>query len=255
MTEWLSVTVVQMLGWSILVALMAAILFYLSRDQPFPEVSRRSGFVLLGIALILVITDSSPRDFDRERVAATLVTVSAGVMMVVGAWHLAVSHRDVVVAPMAGILLCLGAMSLFSDDWNDSSGGERMVAFITLTILLSLEMYLFFRGMIIGTSARVWSAAGLRQMQRGLLGGERGAIGCFERAWDMEKEYINAMSHFALLRINSHLGENEKAEKHRLELDRLGGIGSIDESWVEAIEGHLGENGSTEGNGGDEGEE
>lgn len=240
MTEWHRQTVVQIVGWSALVALVGAILIYLSRDQPFPEVSRRGGFILLGLALLLMIADSSPRDFDRDRITATVVTVSAGVMMVIGAYHLAISHRDVVVAPMSGILLCFGATALFADDWGAASSGERTVAFLTLTLILLLEMYLFFRGMIIGTSARVWSAAGLRQMQRGLLLGERGAVGCFERAWDMEREYINAMSHFALFSINSHLGRLQESDEHMQKLNQLGGIESVDESWIQAIQDNLG---------------
>ena len=228
----------DIVAWAILVSLIGAILIYLSRDQPFPEVSRNQGALLLGLSLMLLLSSASPRQFDRERVSATIVTIMGGVQMMYGAWNMS-SHRDVIVGPMSGILLCAGAMALFADDWNASSKGEQAVAFITLSLLLLLETYIFFKGMIVGTSAKSWSAAGLRQTQRGLLMGNRGAIGCFERAWDMEESYINAMSHHALNKIYSHLGEKESSIKHHEKLERLGGKESVDDAWSEALDDAL----------------
>jgi len=229
----------QIVAWVVLLALIGIILIYLSRDQPFPEVSRQHGFVLMGLSGLLLVSSASPREFDGPRVAATVVTIVGGLQMMIGAWHMTSSNRDVIVGPMAGILLCMGAIALFSDDWDASSKSEQTVAFITLSFLLLLEAYLFFKGMLIGTPAKMWSAAGLRQIQRGLLQGDRGAIGYFERAWDMEEEYINAMSHLALYKIYSYLGNNNSNLEHYEKLQRLGGDDSVDPTWIEAVESAL----------------
>ncbi|MDP7312811.1 MAG: hypothetical protein QF831_05185 [Candidatus Thalassarchaeaceae archaeon] len=239
MTKWRDEHIVEIIAWVVLLALIGIILIYLSRDQPFPEVSRQHGFMLLGLAGLLLISSASPRQYDGPRVAATIVTIVGGLQMVVGAWHMTSSNRDVIIGPMAGILLCIGATALFSDDWDASSKSEQTVAFITLSFLLLLEAYLFFKGMLIGTSAKMWSAAGLRQIQRGLLQGDKGAIGCFERAWDLEEEYINAMSHLALHKIYSHLGNNNLSLEHYEKLQRLGGTDSVDQTWVEAVKSAL----------------
>ncbi|MBC8437738.1 MAG: hypothetical protein H8D82_00535 [Euryarchaeota archaeon] len=222
--------------WAGLTAFVGAVLVYLSRDQPFPEISRKHGIFLLLIAGTLMIASTSPRDFEKERISALLVTIFAGIQLVIGVWHMTINRRDVIVGPLVGILLCLGAGVLFADDWFESTTTEQATAFLTLAFLVMLEIYLFFRGMIVGTSARMWSAAGLRQIQRGLLEGKRGAVGCFERAWDMEEEYINAMSHLALEKIHSSLGNNSAAEEHHEKFQQLGGMEAIDSAWVEAIE-------------------
>jgi len=235
MTKWPDVPAMEIVAWVVLLALIGLILIYLSRDQPFPEVSRQHGILLLGFAGFLLVSSASPRQFDGPRVAATAVTLIGGLQMVVGAWHMAYSNKDVIVGPMAGILLCMGATALFSDDWNEAAKNEQVVAFITLSFLLILEAYIFFKGMLIGTSAKMWSAAGLRQTQRGLLQGERGAISCFEKAWDMEEEYINAMSHLALENIYTHLGNNNSSLEHYEKLQRLGGVDAVDPAWVEAV--------------------
>ncbi len=228
----------DIVAWAILTSLIGVVLVYLSRDQPFPEISMKQGVLLLGLGAMLLVSSASPREFDGERVAATIVTIIGGIQMMYGAWNMS-SHRDVIVGPMSGILLCAGAMALFADDWNVSSKSEQAVAFITLSLLFLLETYIFFKGMIVGTSAKAWSAAGLRQTQRGLLRGDRGAIGCFERAWDMEEDYINAMSHLALCKIYSHLEENELSLEHHEKLERMGGDESVDNAWAEALDAAL----------------
>lgn len=230
---------VEIAGWAALLALIGGILLYLSRDQPFPEISRKHGWFLLAIAGMMLVAMASPRQFDQARVAATIVALVGGLLMLLGAWHIAITKRDVIVGPLAGILLCAGAGALFAEDWSISTTAEQATGFITLSVLFLLETYLFFKGMIVGTSARMWSAAGLRQIERGLLQGKHGAIGCFERAWDFEEEYINAMSHLALTRIHSHLGNDKSAGEHHERLQRLGGEESMDATWVEAVESSL----------------
>ena len=111
----------EIIGWSALLTILGGILIYLSRDQPFPEVSQKHGFFLIAIAGILLIASSSPRQFDDARVAATIVTVIAGIQMVIGAWYMTLANRDVIVGPITGILLCIGTGSLFASDWDLSS--------------------------------------------------------------------------------------------------------------------------------------
>jgi len=238
-TELLPAVIVDNVGWVVLLAFIGGVLVYFSRDQPFPEISRKHGLILLSIAGLLWISAASPRQFDQARVAATIVTIAGGFQMLIGAWHIAITNRDVIVGPLAGVLLCVGTGALFAEDWAFSSTTEQGTAFVTLSILILLEVYLFFKGMIVGTTARMWSAAGLRQVERGLLSGKRGAIGNFERAWDFEEEYINAMSHLALTKIHSHLGNNELASEHHEKLQRLGGEESMDSAWIDALETSL----------------
>jgi len=238
-TKILPAVLVENVVWVALLAFIGGILVYFSRDQPFPEISRKHGLILLSIAGMLWISAASPRQFDEARVAATIVTIVGGIQMLIGAWHIAITNRDVIVGPLAGVLLCAGTGALFAEDWALSSNAEQGTAFITLSILILLEVYLFFKGMIVGTTARMWSAAGLRQVDRGLLSGTRGAIGYFERAWDFEEEYINAMSHLALTKIHDHLGNNKQAEEHHERLQRLGGEESMDSAWIAVLEASL----------------
>ena len=238
-TEILPAILMDNVGWVVLLAFIGGILVYFSRDQPFPEISKKHGLILLSIAGMLWISAASPRQYDEARVAATIVTIVGGIQMLIGAWHIAITNRDVIVGPLAGVLLCAGTGALFAEDWALSSSAEQGTAFITLSVLILLEVYLFFKGMIVGTTARMWSAAGLRQVERGLLSGTRGAVGYFERAWDFEEEYINAMSHLALTKIHSHLGNNELASEHHEKLQRLGGEESMDSAWIDALETSL----------------
>ena len=79
----------------------------------------------------------------------------------------------------------------------------------------------------------------MRQIHRGLLIGPRGAISHFEKSWDMQEEWINSMSHAALVLIHKHLGNSEEERLNLAELEKLGGWSSIDSSWKDAIEGGL----------------
>ena len=77
--------------------------------------------------------------------------------------------------------------------------------------------------------------SGLRQVRRGLLEGPRGAISHFEKSWHSEDQWLTAMSHAALVLIHRHMGDTENEENHDLELEKLGGWDSVDESWTGAI--------------------
>ena len=147
--------------------------------------------------------------------------------------------RYVIVAPFSGLLLCVGAIDLMVGRWDGMSQPEQIASFIVASILVSLEIYLVFRGLVVGIKGVSWSKSGLRQIRRGLIHGPRGAVSHFERSWDMEDPWINAMSHAALVLIHRHTGDSEAEREHLVELEREGGWDSIDSSWTEAIEDAL----------------
>ena len=51
--------------------------------------------------------------------------------------------------------------------------------------------------------------------------------------------FVIAMSHLALTKIHSHLGNNELASEHHEKLQRLGGEESMDSAWIDALETSL----------------
>ena len=116
---------------------------------------------------------------------------------------------------------------------------EQIGSFILASILVGLEIYLVFRGLIIGVQGISWSKSGLRQISRGLIHGKDGAIAHFEKSWDMDKQWINAMSHAALALIYEKENDEKSRSEHVIELEKIGGWNSVDESWIEAIRKHL----------------
>ena len=147
-----------------------------------------------------------------------------------------VLRNDVVVAPFGGVLLCMGAISLMGDRWAEMGQTEQIGSFAVASVLVLLEIYLAFRGLVVGVQGISWSKSGLRQVRRGLIHGPNGAITHFERSWDMEDPWINSMSHAALALIHRHSGNEEEERGHVLELEKAGGWESVDQSWLDAIE-------------------
>jgi hypothetical protein len=119
---------------------------------------------------------------------------------------------------------------------------EQIGSFAIASLLVMLEIYLAFRGLVIGVQGISWSKSGLRQVRRGLIHGPNGAISHFDRSWDMENPWIDAMSHAALVLIHRHDGDGEAEKEHVVELEKVGGWDSVDNSWVEAINLALKEN-------------
>ena len=79
----------------------------------------------------------------------------------------------------------------------------------------------------------------MRQLNRGLIDGESGAVACFEKAWDPLDESLDAMSHAALIKIHRHMNRENDAEHHQHRLDTLGGWDVVDEAWGKIIDDHL----------------
>ena len=223
-----------------LFALIGGVLLWYSKQQPFPEISGLHGRGWLLLAGLLLIGEQAPtQTTNLNEVGALLACGLGGVGVLAGVRHMSVTQRDVVVAPLSGLLLCFGDIAMLASGWQQFTEAEQLGAFVLATLLVLGEIYLFFRGMIVGTTGRMWSAAGMRQLERGLLHGPPGAIACFDRSWDAENEYIDAMSHAALVRIHAHLGNRELQRTHRERLARLGGEEAVDSTWLKEVEKRL----------------
>jgi len=220
--------------WIALFLVLGVITLYYSRHQPFPEISGRFAAVLIIIGAVLWISTTAPRP-TGESVPAIVAAFIGGVAVVIGVIHMTVLRNDVVVAPFGGVLLCMGAISLMGDRWAEMGQTEQIGSFAVASVLVLLEIYLAFRGLVVGVQGISWSKSGLRQIRRGLIHGPNGAITHFERSWDMEDPWINSMSHAALALIHRHAGDAEAEQEHIVELEKVGGWGSVDQSWIEAI--------------------
>ena len=228
-----------MLFWIALFVGLGIAVFNYSRHQPFPEISSRFALVLLVTGAILWLSTTAPRE-TGESVPAVAATVVGGVAVVIGVIQMSMLRNDVIVAPFGGILLCIGATSLMVDRWSGMGQIEQIGSFSVASLLVMLEIYLAFRGLVVGVQGISWSKSGLRQVRRGLISGPNGAVAHFERSWDMEDPWINTMSHAALVLIHRHAGETEAEQEHVVELEKAGGWESVDQSWIEAIEDALG---------------
>ena len=229
-----------MLFWIVLFASLGLTVFYYSRHQPFPEISSRFALVLLVTGAILWLSTTAPRE-TGESVPAVVATVIGGAAVVIGVVQMSILRNDVIVAPFGGVLLCMGAISLMVDRWVGMEQTEQIGSFAVASLLVMLEIYLAFRGLVVGVQGISWSKSGLRQVRRGLIHGPKGAISHFERSWDIEDPWINAMSHAALALIHRHSGDAEAEREHVVELERAGGWESVDQSWIEAIKEALGQ--------------
>ena len=233
-----------MIFWILLFSLVGAYGYYLSRLQPFPEIGGRFAATVLLMAFLLWISSTSPRE-GSEHFPAFLAVFVGGASVMVGARSMGVTKTDVIVAPLGGILVCVVGVALLSARWEYADQAEQIGSFVLASIMVMVEVYLSFRGLVIGVPGISWSKSGLRQIRRGLVLGPNGAIGHFERSWDMEDPWINSMSHAALVLIHRRLGDSEKEAEHNLELEKSGGWDSIDSSWTNAIEEALESSGFT----------
>ena len=224
-----------MLFWIVLLCGLGGYCYYLSRLQPFPERGNRFSMALFTGALILWISSTSPEESGSDLPAAISVFLG-GVFVVTGIRDMSIMKTDVIVAPLAGILFCVGGISLLSSRWGVATQVEQIGSFLLASTMVTVELYLSFRGLVIGVPGIAWSKSGLRQIHRGLILGPNGAIAHFERSWDVEDQWINSMSYAALVLIHRHLGNLEDEEQSLAELEELGGWESVDSSWTQAVE-------------------
>ncbi|MBR18795.1 MAG: hypothetical protein CMA64_01385 [Euryarchaeota archaeon] len=227
-----------MMGWIFLFLGIGGSCFWLSWHQPFPEISRRYAYLVLMAGSVLIISEQAPR--ETSETVPMYFALGLGVLGTLkGSWDMTRTMRDVIVAPFAGGMLCAGSAALLVGWWDEGGTYEHISSFILVSVLILMEIYLVFRGLIIGVPGLSWSKAGLRQIQRGLLDGPSGAISCFERSWDADEEWLGAMSHAALIRIYIHLEQEESANNSEKYLEEFGGWEVVDSAWIEAIDSAL----------------
>lgn len=226
-------------SWILLFSILGVTVFWYSRKQPFPEISGFFAAILLITAAILWMATGAPRGGGNELAPAYISTFIGGCAVIYGVIKMSVSDDDVIVAPFGGILFCIGSITLLTERWGEAGQMEQLGSFILASILVALEIYLVFRGLIIGVQGISWSKSGLRQISRGLIHGDNGAIAHFERSWDMDKQWINAMSHSALALIYEKENDEQSRKEHVTELEKIGGWEAVDNSWIEAIRKHL----------------
>ena len=224
-----------MLLWIVLLCGLGGYCYYLSRLQPFPEKGNRFAMILFTGALILWISSTSPEEVGGDLPAAISVFLG-GVFVVTGIRDMSIMKTDVIVAPLAGILFCIGGISLLSSRWEVATQMEQIGSFLLASTMVTVVLYLSFRGLVIGVPGIAWSKSGLRQIHRGLILGSNGAIAHFERSWDVEDQWINSMSYAALVLIHRHLRNIEEEEQSLAEFEELGGWESVDSSWTQAVE-------------------
>jgi hypothetical protein len=227
-----------MIGWIFLFLGIGGSCFWLSWHQPFPEISRRFAYLVLLAGSVLIISEQAPRE-TSETVPMYFALGLGVVGTLKGSVDMTRTMRDVIVAPFAGRMLCAGGAALLVGWWDEGGTYEHISSFILVSALILMEIYLVFRGLIIGVPGLSWSKAGLRQIQRGLLEGPSGAISCFERSWDADEEWLGAMSHAALIRIYIHLEQEESANNSEKYLEEFGGWDIVDSAWIDAIDSAL----------------
>ncbi|MBT7938362.1 MAG: hypothetical protein HN696_04300 [Euryarchaeota archaeon] len=221
-----------------LACVLGLILMWMSRNQPFPEVSRRFGIILLMLGFLGLLSESAPRP-TTDRVWLITYTGLGGLGVVIGMRHMTHTRMDVLIAPASGFLLCIGVIGLLWNEWRVLSEFEQIASFLLASFLCMGEVYLVFRGLLIGKLPQSWSQAGLRNLQRGILDGPNGAISCFEKAWDVEKEHLNPMAYLALQRIFYARGDSVNADEWALKLAENGGKNAVDEAWIKAVDDSL----------------
>ena len=154
--------------WIFLLLGLGSYSFYLSRLQPFPEKGSRFSMFLFTGALILWIASTSPEG-SGEDLPASISVFLGGVFIVFGIRDMSLSKTDVIVAPLAGVLFCIGGISLLSSRWEFADQAEQIGSFLLASTMVTLELYLAFRGLVIGVPGIAWSKSGLRQIHSCLL--------------------------------------------------------------------------------------
>jgi len=221
--------------WIAFIGGTATVLLWMSRAQPFPEISARWAWLMICVAILLAIATQGTRQTSPD-VAPILSASIGGIGVILGICSTSIQKRDVLVAPFASLWLTVGTISLLTTDWNEYDQTEQIVGFLLATSTTFLSAFLLWKGLIIGLQGITWSQAALRQLERGLVDGDRGAISMFEKSWDSEQNWLDAMSHAALMKLYAHRGNERKARHHEKRLNRLGGLESVNKAWLKKID-------------------
>lgn len=209
-----------------------------SRSQPFPTPSRRFGLLLLLIFSLLLLGQTAPRPTGVEGHLAILSGLGS-VGILVGIHHMLRTRREVLVAPMSGFLFCVGVTGLIVQTWDDLNRLEHWAGFLAIVVLFGGQVWLVFRGLLIGRLPLAWSQAGMVALHRGQIHGRHGAIECFEKGWDADEEHLNPMAYAALWKINNFINDAEKSAYWKTLFLESGGAESVAEEWLDAIDGCL----------------
>jgi hypothetical protein len=191
--------------------------------------------LLLMIASLLLIGQSAPRPASVNGHLIFLSAIGA-LGLVFGVHHMLKTRREVLVAPMSGFLFTVGVGGLMIQTWDTLNTIEQWSGFLALVVLSGGQVWLVFRGLLIGRLPLAWSQAGMVALRRGQISGIHGAISCFEKAWDVDEEHLNPMAYVALHRINVFLGDEKEAAKWNEALIDSGGEEAVAIEWIEAIE-------------------
>ena len=170
-----------MWAWIAFLGGSSALLLWMSYAQPFPEISGRWAWIMLSLTGLLAMAMSSPRETNPD-LPLIISGIMGGLGVMIGAWYDR-RNRDVILAPFAGMWFVAAAITALADGWSSYNTTEQWVGFILATTVIGLEVFLFWKGLIIGIPGVSWSQAALRQLDRGLIDGDRGAVSMFEKSW------------------------------------------------------------------------
>ena len=104
---------IEMFIWIVLLLGLGSYCYYLSGLQPFPEKGSRFSIFLFTGALVLWIASTSPEG-SGEDLPASISVFLGGVFVLFGIRDMSLTKTDVIVAPLAGVLFCIGGISLLS---------------------------------------------------------------------------------------------------------------------------------------------
>ena len=211
------------------------ILYLGSKSQPFPTPSRRLGMLLLMLACLLLLGQTAPRPASVNG-HLTFLSVIGAFGLLFGVHHMLRTRREVLVAPMSGFLFCVGVGGLMIQTWSTLNTMEQWSGFLALVVLSGGQVWLVFRGLLIGRLPLAWSQAGIVALNRGQISGPHGALSCFEKAWDAEEEHLNPMAYSALSKIFQALEDTERATHWNELFLESGGNESVAIEWLSAID-------------------
>ena len=214
------------------------ILYFGSKSQPFPAPSRKLGILTLMMACLFLLGQTAPRPATVNG-HLTFLSLIGAFGLLFGVHHMLRTRREVLVAPMSGFLFSVGVGGLMIQTWSTLNTMEQWSGFLALVVLSGGQVWLVFRGLLIGRLPLAWSQAGIVALNRGQISGPHGALACFEKAWDVDEEHLNPMAYVALHRINQFLGNDEEVEKWYEALIDSGGEEAVAKEWIEAIETSL----------------